>query len=94
MVYVAELARLAGRLSEDDADLHREILGSVGLPVQYRDGRWTDLYEAMRMDKKTRGDRLRFIVLDGIAKPGLLEGPDPALLSAAYAEVNAAETTP
>ena len=93
MVYVAELARLAGRLSEEDADLHRDILSAVGLPVQYRDGRWADLYEAMRMDKKTRGDRLRFVVLDGIAKPGLLDGPDPGLLTAAYAEVSAAEAS-
>jgi 3-dehydroquinate synthase len=30
---------------------------------------------------------LRFVVLDGLAKPGRLEGPDPALLAAAYAEV-------
>ena len=41
----------------------------------------------MQVDKKTRGSRLRFIVLDGLAKPGILEGPDEALLAAAYAEV-------
>lgn len=91
MVYVAELARLAGRLSEDDADAHMEILSSVGLPVRYQSGRWADLYGAMRMDKKSRGDVLRFIVLDGIARPGLLEGPDPALLQAAYAEISAGD---
>ena len=27
------------------------------------------------------------MVLDGLAKPGRLEGPDPALLAAAYDEV-------
>jgi 3-dehydroquinate synthase len=26
-------------------------------------------------------------VLDGLGKPGRLEGPDPSLLAAAYAEV-------
>jgi 3-dehydroquinate synthase len=26
-------------------------------------------------------------VLDGLAKPGRLEGPDPSLLAAAYAEL-------
>ena len=36
---------------------------------------------------------LRFVVLDGLAKPGRLEGPDPALLAAAYAEVGNAMTT-
>ncbi|HEY5857462.1 MAG TPA: 3-dehydroquinate synthase, partial [Aldersonia sp.] len=36
---------------------------------------------------------LRFVVLDGLAKPGRLEGPDPALLAAAYSAV-AREGTP
>src|SRR2546429_7274887 len=36
MVYVAELARLAGRLDENTCKLHREILASVGLPTAYR----------------------------------------------------------
>jgi 3-dehydroquinate synthase len=43
----------------------------------------------MKVDKKTRGDRLRFIVLDGLAKPTVLEGPDPAMLLAAHAEIAA-----
>lgn len=87
MVYVAELARLAGHLDDATVDLHREVLGSVGLPTTYADGRWPALLSAMRVDKKTRGDMLRFVILDGLARPGILEGPDPALLTAAYAEV-------
>ncbi len=43
----------------------------------------------MKVDKKSRGDLLRFIVLDGIGKPTVLEGPDPAVLLAAYGEVSA-----
>lgn len=87
MVYVAELARLAGHLDDATVDLHREVLGSVGLPTTYTDGRWSSLLSAMRLDKKARGDMLRFVILDGLARPGILEGPDPALLAAAYAEV-------
>jgi 3-dehydroquinate synthase len=41
----------------------------------------------MRIDKKSRGDQLRFVVLDGLAKPAIMAGPDPQLLTAAYAEV-------
>ena len=41
----------------------------------------------MKVDKKSRGDRLRFVILDGLAPPGILEAPDPALLTAAYAEI-------
>jgi 3-dehydroquinate synthase len=42
----------------------------------------------MRRDKKSRGDLLRFVVLDDVAKPVRLEGPDPTLLAAAYAEIS------
>jgi 3-dehydroquinate synthase len=62
----------------------------VGLPTTYRGDRWVELYEGMKMDKKTRGATLRFIVLDDISRPGLLSGPDPALLHAAYAEISEA----
>jgi len=88
MVFVAELARLAGRLDEATADRHRTVLERVGLPTSYGGGSWTRLHEAMKLDKKSRGDRLRFVVLDGLAKPGILETPDPGLLTAAYAEVS------
>ncbi|WP_028046330.1 3-dehydroquinate synthase [Cellulomonas sp. URHE0023] len=88
MIYVAELARLAGRLSDEVVDRHRSILTSLGLPVSYRGDRWDRLLAAMRRDKKTRGDLLRFVVLEDIGKPARLEGPDPTLLAAAYAEVS------
>ena len=88
MVFVAELARLAGRLSDDVVDRHRTILTSLGLPVTYRGDRWDRLLAAMRRDKKTRGDLLRFVVLEDIGKPVRLEGPDPTLLAAAYAELS------
>jgi 3-dehydroquinate synthase len=87
LVYVASLAHLAGRLSAGDAARHADVLRSLGLPTTYTGGRFPELLEAMRIDKKSRGDLLRFVVLDGIGRPGLLEGPDPALLTAAYAAV-------
>lgn len=88
MVFAAELARLAGRLDDDVVERHRAVLTSVGLPVTYRGDRWERLLTAMRRDKKTRGDLLRFVVLEGLARPARLEGPDPTLLAAAYAEVS------
>jgi 3-dehydroquinate synthase len=41
----------------------------------------------MRVDKKARADTLRFVVLDGLAEPAILTGPDDALLARAYTEV-------
>jgi 3-dehydroquinate synthase len=89
MVYVAELARLAGRIDDALVDRHRSILTSLGLPTTYRGDRWPQLLDAMKRDKKSRGSLLRFVVLAGLAKPVRLEGPDPALLQAAYAEISA-----
>ena len=100
MVYVAELARLAGRLDEQTTRLHRDVLASVGLPTAYRPDAWPLLREAMSVDKKargstTRGDdppmpprtRLRLVVLDGLARPAILDGPSEELLNDAYLEV-------
>jgi 3-dehydroquinate synthase len=88
MRYVAELARLAGRLDEATAERHRTVLELVGLPTTYRGAEWAQLHETMKVDKKSRGDQLRFVVLDGLARPAILAGPDPALLTAAYGEIS------
>ncbi len=87
LVYAAELGRLAGRLDDETAARHRAILTSLGLPVSYDADALPQLLEYMAGDKKTRSGVLRFVVLDGLAKPGRLEGPDPSLVAAAYAEV-------
>ncbi|MCU1557275.1 MAG: 3-dehydroquinate synthase [Microbacteriaceae bacterium] len=87
MVYAAELGRLTGRLSDDVVDRHRSILTSLQLPIGYPVGRWSTLLSVMKRDKKARGSMLRFIVLDDIAKPTVLTGPDESLLFAAYQEI-------
>ena len=78
LVFAAELARLAGRLDDATAARHRAILTSLGLPVSYDADALPQLLEYMAGDKKTRAGVLRFVVLDGLAKPGRLVGPDPA----------------
>lgn len=88
LVFAAELSRLAGRLDDATADRHRSILRSLGLPVTYRANALPALLEYMAGDKKNRAGVMRFVVLDGLGKPGRLEGPDPTLLAGAYAEVS------
>src|SRR6201993_3249345 len=89
LVFAAELGRLAGRLDDDTAERHRSILTSLGLPVSYDADALPQLLEYMAGDKKTRAGVLRFVVLDGLGKPGRLTGPDPALLAAAYDGIGA-----
>jgi len=87
IVFAAELSRLAGKLSEEEVERQRSVLRALGLPVTYRADRWEQLLAAMRRDKKSRGDLLRFVVLDSLGHPSRLEGPDGSLLVAAYGEI-------
>jgi len=84
MVFVAEVARLAGLLDDPTADRHRSVLQSLALPTSYGGASWADLRATMQIDKKSRGDLLRLVVLEGLGKPVLLEGPDVVLLEEAY----------
>jgi 3-dehydroquinate synthase len=87
LVYAAALGQRAGRLPGEVATRHRVVLEALGLPVRYPGGAWDDLRATMRVDKKSRGARLRFVVLDGLAQPSILDDPDEDLLRAAYQEV-------
>jgi 3-dehydroquinate synthase len=84
MVYVAEVARLAGRLPDDVASRHEEVLASVGLPTRFDGASFEELHATMRVDKKARGSQLRFVVLDGIGRPAVLADPPEEHLRAAY----------
>ena len=63
------------------------MLTSLGLPVTYH-GHFDELLATMRVDKKARGARLRFVVLDGLARPSILDGPADDLLADVYREVS------
>jgi 3-dehydroquinate synthase len=88
LVYAAALARRLGRLDEATARRHGAVLTAVGLPTRYHRDAFGPLLETMRVDKKARGNRIRFILLDGLARPVAVDDPDPAALRAAYAEVS------
>jgi 3-dehydroquinate synthase len=87
LVYAAALGRRLGRLDDPTADRHRAVLASLGLPTAYAAAAFPELLHTMRIDKKARADRLRFIVLDGLARPVVVDDPDPAVVAAAYSEV-------
>lgn len=90
MMYVAHLAHLAGRLDDAGVQRHRDVLAAIGLPTTYTPPAghgWDAHLVAMRRDKKTRGDLLRFVVVDAAGEPGRLEGPSDADLHAAYESI-------
>ena len=91
MMFVAHLSHLAGRLDEDTVNRHQAILSEVGLPVTYNRATFGQLHDAMRIDKKSRGSKLRFIVLEQVGKPAILEAPDAALLIAAHGKLGQGE---
>lgn len=84
MVFAAELALLSGQLSEKVVERHRSIFTQLGLPTSYRSDRWDQLLANMRRDKKSRAGSLRFVILQDIAKPAMLNAPTPELLFTAY----------
>jgi 3-dehydroquinate synthase len=76
-------------LDDATADRHRSILELLQLPTTYPVNRWETVYIGMQVDKKSRGGLLRFVVLDGLNKPVILEAPTKDLLFAAYSEISA-----
>ena len=87
MMFAAELSALTKNLPQEVVDRQRAVLTRLGLPVGYRGDKWPQLLDAMRRDKKARGSLMRFIVLEGIGRPTVLEGPDTSLLHTAYQEI-------
>ncbi len=83
MVFVAELAHRTGRIDAALLSRHRDILRLLGLPTT-DDTDFDDLLAAMRLDKKSRGTTLRLVVLDALAHPAVLAGPDEQLLREAH----------
>jgi 3-dehydroquinate synthase len=87
MVFAAEVARLAGKLTPGDVALHKDLLASVGLPVTYHADAWPGLRPTMSLDKKARGARLRMVILDGVGNPVSYDNPPEDLLTEAYQAV-------
>ncbi len=88
MTFAAELALRLRLITQEVVDLHRKVFSAVGLPTTYSGVDWKILREKMNLDKKTRGNTLRFILLDEI--PGqvqVVEGPNEADLEAAFAAI-------
>ena len=84
MAYIAYLSEHLSIITEEVRALHIAILSGLGLPVSYKGAEWPELVAAMRVDKKSRGNAIRFVVISELGKTQRLENPDESALHAAY----------
>ena len=88
MLFAAELGRIAGSLDDETAQRHRRVIAGLGLPTTYDGVEWEELRATMAVDKKSRGARLRFVVLDGLARPRIMDSPPEDALRVAFSTVS------
>ncbi len=86
MVFAAELARLRGTLTGADVDLHRHVLGGLGLPTSAPAGELRAALAYLGRDKKFAGGP-RFVLLDGLGGPAVVGDVAPAMVETALERV-------
>lgn len=84
MAYIAYLSEQLSLISAEVRALHISTLSGLGLPVTYTGSEWPELLAAMKVDKKSRGNSLRFVVISEIGKTQRLENPNESALYEAY----------
>ena len=88
LVYAAELAAMRGLITEAELSLHRSILLSYGLPITFERKAWQKLAPLLALDKKARGNTIRFVALNGIGSTIRLEDLTSAELDSAYERIS------
>jgi 3-dehydroquinate synthase len=88
LVYAAELALARGLISKEEVELHRTILSAYGLPITYDRQAWQKIAPLLALDKKARGNTIRFVALGGIGSTVRLEDLTSAELDAAYERIS------
>jgi 3-dehydroquinate synthase len=89
LVYAAELAAARGLISTDELDLHRSLLSLYQLPTSFDRQAWQKLAPLLALDKKARGNTIRFVALNGIGSTVRLEDLTSIELDAAYERISA-----
>ena len=89
-VFAAELSSILGYIDQDLVDYHRQLLGSLGLPISWSGGDWDSVLALMHRDKKARGNTLRFVVLEGVGHPIHLDDPPIEAVHEAFERIRSA----
>jgi 3-dehydroquinate synthase len=87
MAFIAHLQSELGLITDDIRDLHLSILTGINLPITYSAGDWPELRALMSMDKKSRGNTLRFVTISEIGKTDRIADVAQGHLLSAYEKV-------
>ena len=87
MAFMAHLQSELGLITDEVRDLHLTILTGINLPITYLAGDWPELRALMSMDKKSRGNTLRFVTITEIGKTDRIVDVAQADLVSAYEKV-------
>ena len=88
MMAAADISNRMGMLSDDDVVRQRSVLEAYGLPLKYREADPAAMRDAMSMDKKTVGGRVRWVLLDGIGNAVTRSDVPPEFIDKALREVS------
>lgn len=88
LVFAAELAEVKGVLDSKSVQMHKQILSGLGLPITYPGDAWQHLYPLLALDKKSRGNQLRFVALSRIGETLRIEDANQSELALAYERIS------
>ena len=88
LVYAAELAAARSLISSEILAMHRNLLSNLNLPITYDRTAWATLRPILALDKKSRGDTIRFVTLTGLGSTSRLEDLTSDELDEAYERIS------
>jgi 3-dehydroquinate synthase len=88
LVFAAELAHMRNLLTSSEVERHRSILSRYELPISYDRQSWQKLAPLLSLDKKARGNTIRFVALSGIGSTVRIEDVTSSELDEAYERIS------
>jgi 3-dehydroquinate synthase len=88
LMFAAHVSAAHCGLSQTIVDQHQNLLTRIGLPVSYELSAFPQLHALMTIDKKSRGNTLRFVGISDIGKTQRVEGLNIDELSTIYEKIS------
>lgn len=87
LVFAAHLSQMHCGLDEEIVQQHISLLEKLGLPTTYDRAALPQLQALMSVDKKSRGNTLRFVGISGVGKTQRIEGLSTDQVAKAYEKI-------